>query len=157
MRILAVIFTFILLLITPTLSLAQNNPDRSQPKGNTFRITQPAGYGVAADPDTKSAEGLIGMITQNAITLIYSFAALAVIFYFLWGAVEWILSGGDKEKINGARRKMTHALIGLALLALSFVIIAIVGEIVGFSPLKDLQIRGLGDGGSPVVPNSTKK
>jgi hypothetical protein len=48
---------------------------------------------------------------------------------------------------------MTHALIGLALLSLSFVIIAVVGEIVGFSPLKDLQIRGLGDQTSPIVPN----
>lgn len=136
--------------ILPSYALAQVNPNRAGTTANTFRIGQPEGYGAKIDG---SAENIVGVLTKNAITLLYSVSAIAVIAYFLWGAFDWITSGGDKEKINSARRKMTHALIGLALLSLSFVIIAVVGEIVGFSPLKDLQIRGLGDQTSPIVPN----
>lgn len=147
---LLVLLLFISVVLVPSTTFAQVSPNREGTSRNTFRIGQPEGYGAKIDG---SAENIIGVLTENAITLLFSFSALAVIAYFLWGAFDWIVSGGDKEKISSARKKMTHALIGLALLSLSFVIIAVVGELVGFSPLKDLQIRGLGDQSSPVVPN----
>lgn len=78
----------------------------------------------------------VGSIVSNAITILYIAGGLATIIYFLWGAFDWITAGGDKEKIGSARKKIIQSLVGLALLAASFFIIALVGQIVGYNPLK---------------------
>lgn len=127
-----------------TLSLAQTIP---------VTVKQKQGQGVLVSQGAASAEGIVQTILLNVITLFFAVGGIGVTIYFIWGAVDWILAGGDKEKISGARKKMTNSLIGLVLLALSFALIRTVGSIVGFDPLGNLQLRGLGDGGSPVVPN----
>lgn len=114
-------------------------------------VTQKQGQGIQAQ--NASAEGIVQIILLNVITLFFTVGGIGVVIYFIWGAVDWIMAGGDKEKISSARKKMTNAIIGLILLALSFAIIRTVGSIAGFDPLGNLQIRGLGDGGSPSVPN----
>lgn len=49
---------------------------------------------------------------------------------------------------------MTHAIIGLVLLSLSYVIINIIGQVVGFNPLGSLQLRGLGENPANIPPNT---
>jgi hypothetical protein len=44
----------------------------------------------------------------------------------LWGAVSWILSGGDKASLEGAKNKITNAFVGLILLIGSFAIIKLI-------------------------------
>lgn len=111
-----------------------------------FNIKQQKGQGVAT---AMSAESTVQIIIANVISLFFTIGGIGVVIYFVWGAVDWILSGGDKEKVANARKKMTNAIIGLVLLALSFMIIRVVGSIVGFNPLGNLQLKGLGD------PNAT--
>lgn len=60
---------------------------------------------------------------------------LAFIMYFLWGGIEWITAGGDKGKIETARAKITQGLIGLAILAASFVIVKFLQTAVGLDLL----------------------
>lgn len=93
--------------------------------------TQPAGMGIKAFGNPNAS---IGNIISNFILIMYV-AGLAVLVFLLWGAFDWITSGGDKEKISSARRKIVNALIGLALLALSAFIVTLFGQIVGFNPL----------------------
>lgn len=110
-----------------------------------FNLTQPPGLGIQAGKGSAaSAEKLVENIVVNVVSILFAVGGIGVVVYFVWGAVDWILSGGDKEKINNARKKMTHAIIGLVLLSLSFVLINLVGEIVGFNPLVNLQLRYLG-------------
>lgn len=114
-----------------------------------FEFNQPPGLGVnvgnVRDPKSGgSVEKLVENIVVNAVSILFAVGGIGVVVYFVWGAVDWIFSGGDKEKVTNARKKMTHAIIGLVLLSLSFVIINIIGEIVGFNPLVNLQLRYLG-------------
>lgn len=121
-------------------------------QGASFKLIQPQGLGIEAKPgDTPYAESIIETIVGNVIGIFFAIGGIGVVVYFVWGAVDWILSGGDKEKISSARKKMTHAIIGLALLSLSYVIINIIGQIVGFNPLGYLQLRYLGSGGNSTV------
>ncbi len=53
----------------------------------------------------------------------FAIAGTAVVFYLLIGAVRYIISGGDKAKVEGARAMMTHAIIGLILLIMLFLVI----------------------------------
>lgn len=114
----------------------------------TFKLDN-NGLGV---PTGGSAEGTVQTIILNVITLLFAIGGIGVVIYFIWGTVDWIMSGGDKEKVSNARKKMTNAIIGLFLLALSFAIIRTVGAIAGFDPLGNLQIRGLGNN-ADFVPN----
>jgi hypothetical protein len=60
---------------------------------------------------------------------------LAFILYFLWGGLQWIMAGGDKSKLEEAHGKITQGLIGLAILAASFVIIKFLQAAVGLDLL----------------------
>lgn len=55
--------------------------------------------------------------------------ALAVIAYFIWGAIEWITAGSDSKKTENARSRMTNAIIGLVILVSSFTILSFVSKI----------------------------
>lgn len=117
-----------------------------------FELKVPGGVSVGNTTTVRSgmsAEKLVENIVVNVIGIFFAVGGIGVVIYFVWGAVDWILSGGDKEKIANARKKMTHAIIGLVLLSLSFVIINIIGQIVGFNPLGYLQLRDLGTSGEP--------
>ena len=39
-----------------------------------------------------------------------------VLFYLLWGALDWITSNGEEEKLKSARLKMTNAVIGIIIM-----------------------------------------
>jgi len=58
----------------------------------------------------------IGIFLSKAIDAIIVAGGLLVLLFLLWGAVEWLTSEGDKEKLTGARDKIIHAIIGLAIL-----------------------------------------
>lgn len=60
---------------------------------------------------------------------------LAFLLYFLLGGLEWITAGGEKGKIDEARNKITQGLIGLAILAASYVIIKFLETAIGMDLL----------------------
>lgn len=93
-----------------------------------------------------SADSLLGGVIRNAIVLIFSIASVSAVLVFLWGALDWIFSGGDKEKVSNARKKITNALVGLIVLAVSFLVLSLVGTFVGINPLKGINIPFLGQG-----------
>lgn len=72
-------------------------------------------------------------IITNAISIVFIIAILLVLFFLIWGAFDWITSGGDKEKVAQARKKIMAALIGLIILALAFVIARVAGGILNIN------------------------
>ena len=144
--IVVVILTF-LALFSPSAS-AQLGPNPFGNNANTINLGNNQPHGLKAnDPNFT-----IGNLIANALQVLYIFAALAVLVFLIWGAFDWITSGGDKEKIAGARRKIVNALIGLALLALAAFIVSLFGQIVGFDPLNTPALPGLGDPPKPFAP-----
>lgn len=73
--------------------------------------------------DLKSRVDEISPMTEFAPTLqgllrmVLFVGALLTFFYLVWGGVDWIMSQGDSGKVEAARKKITHAVIGLAVLA----------------------------------------
>lgn len=68
---------------------------------------------------------------QKAIPALISFAFLigGVVFFFmlLLGGIQWISSGGDKQKLEEARGRVTNALIGIIILFATYAVIKIIG------------------------------
>lgn len=73
----------------------------------------------------------LGKLIANALQIMYIIGALGVLVFIVWGALDWIMAGGDKEKLAAARKKIINSIVGLFLLALSGFIISLIGEIVG--------------------------
>lgn len=95
-------------------------------------ITPPSPIANFASGDQTGATG-ISKFLSNAITLIYSLAAVVLIFMILWGAFEWLTSGGDKEKLSSAQKRIINAIIGIILFAVAFAIIKVLGQFTGFT------------------------
>lgn len=79
-----------------------------------------------------SGAGGISAFINGLIGLIYIFASIVFTFMLLWGALQWTMSGGDKEAVAAARRRITYAFIGIILFAIAFAIIKVVGTFTGF-------------------------
>lgn len=138
------IASLIIFLSLSSISYAQLGPNPAGKNANTINIgnqVQNGQFGVPAP----AGSSIIGTLVKNVISLFFVFGGIATLLYFVWGAFDWIVSGGDKEKVAGARKKMTNAIIGLVLLALSYFIVGLVGEVVGFNPLAPIAIRSLGE------------
>lgn len=73
----------------------------------------------------------IGDFISNVLTFVFALAILAVLIMLIWGAFEWITSGGDKETVAKARNKILNALIGLAVLAVAFALANVGAKFVG--------------------------
>lgn len=112
----------------------------------TFTITQPNNTGPRS---TGTPGTLVNNALQTVIAIFFTVGAIGLIVMLMWGAVQWILSGGDKEALSKAKGRITNALIGITLLALTFVIVEIVGGIIGFNPLGPLSIPSFTDSSTP--------
>lgn len=71
------------------------------------------------------------VIITNVLSIVFVVSILLVLFFLIVGAFRWITSGGEKEAVGKARGTIVNALIGLAILALAFVIARVAGQIVG--------------------------
>lgn len=76
--------------------------------------------------------GGLALVLSNIIQIIFVLGGIAAVFMLVFGAVQWILSAGDKDKVAQARSRITYAIIGIILLALSFVILGVIGQVTNF-------------------------
>ena len=65
-------------------------------------------------------------LIQGIIRIVFVAAVILTFLFLLWGGIQWITSGGNKEKYEEARNRITSALIGLAIIALAWLIIKLV-------------------------------
>lgn len=60
-------------------------------------------------------------------------AFLAALIFLIYGGIRWILSGGDKEGTSKAKGTVTAALIGMAIVLSSWLLINVVMNLFGIS------------------------
>ena len=100
-------------------------------------VKVPPGSSVVP-PDTG-----LGQIVGFLVAFIIIIAFLAALLYIVIGALQWITSGGDKQRVADARNHIIAAVIGLIIIALSFVIINVVIQALGLGTLTSLKILTL--------------
>lgn len=94
-------------------------------------ISPPPHLAPLAPPGSAPGTGISNLL-DNVINIFFGAAAVAFIIMFVWGAVQMILSGGDKEAVAKARSKLTWAIIGVVIMALSYTVFQLLEEITGF-------------------------
>lgn len=92
------------------------------------KIKPPSGaQGFSGDP-----VGGFGSLIATGIRITLLTAGIFLLVYMLWGGIDWITSGGEKEKIAKARDKITEALIGMIIIVAALTIFQVVaGNILG--------------------------
>lgn len=82
----------------------------------------------AANPEIGFGAFISGLL--GAIMIV---AALMVLVFLLWGAIEWITAGGDSSKVTKAREKIMQSIIGIIVLAATLAIFMVVQSFLGIS------------------------
>jgi len=70
----------------------------------------------------------LGHLIGRGVRMTTIVAGLILLIYLLWGAIDWIMSEGDKEKLAKAQQKLTNAVIGIIII---FIVISLWGFITG--------------------------
>ncbi len=74
----------------------------------------------------------IGKLFGTLLNIFMIFAGVSLLIYLLWGGVEWVMSGGDKETLSKAQMKITNALIGMLWIVVGITLFGLItGNILG--------------------------
>ncbi len=87
--------------------------------------------------------GEIGAVNSPITTIIHGvsaiigFLTLAAFIWFIFqlviGGIQWITSAGDKNGLESARNRLTHAFIGLIIVVAGVSILTIIGQFLGIN------------------------
>lgn len=85
--------------------------------------------------DQSGGSIFIGMVIPRLVGFIFVVGSISFLFMLLWGAVSWILSGGDKAHVESAKGRITNAVVGFILLIGSFAIVKLIETFFGIDIL----------------------
>lgn len=83
------------------------------------------------------------VLVSGAVNLLLGAAGIVAFFFLLIGGVQWILAGGDKEGTEKARKKITNALIGLAIVFSAYALLYILSALFNIN-LLNFTLKPLG-------------
>jgi len=108
------------------------------------------GEGEWADPGNDATTFLTDIIS-TVVGLMTLIAGIFFFFILLSGAIGWISSGGDRQKIESARQRVFNGVIGIVVVVAAIFIIQIVGGVIGFPDIlrPQVTIPRLFPGGGP--------
>lgn len=85
----------------------------------------------------------LGEIIARVITAILIIAVLIALFFLIWGGIKWVLSGGDKGKVEAARNTIIAAIVGLIITFLSFFILNLILQLFGLGSITSFKIGSI--------------
>ncbi len=86
---------------------------------------------IQADVEPTKGVADLGKLFSGVADMAIIIAAIMVFFYLLWGGISWLTSGGDKAKTEEAQKRITAAVIGLAIVASAWAIIKVIDTFFG--------------------------
>lgn len=93
---------------------------------------------------SKNASSL-GTVVGSVITFAFIIAIIIALAYLVYGGIKWILSEGDKGKVEESRNHVIAAVIGLVVVFMSYFILNIVlGFFVKGATLNNLTLPSFG-------------
>lgn len=75
----------------------------------------------------------VGALLSGLVSAAIIIAAILAFVYLVWGGLNWLTSGGDKTKTEEAQKRITAAIIGLAIVAASWALIQLIANVFGLN------------------------
>lgn len=79
--------------------------------------------------------GCIPIVIKDVITAALVFAGLVALILIIYSGIRYISSRGDPTKVEGAKKTLTYAIIGLVVIFLSFFIVNLISQITGIDAI----------------------
>lgn len=121
--VLFVLATFCLITLPSELSAQITNPAIGELGGNQGNDGYNPNTGAIAQ--AKSGSMLLTQFVRYWGIAI-SIGAIILLGMLVWGGIEWITSAGDKGKLEKARSRIFQSVIGMLVLATSFILVGFV-------------------------------
>ena len=119
----------------PQKYMVQNNLLAAEKGLGKFEGLGPLGGEGKMLEDPTTAVYWFSRFLSIAIGVMTIIAFIWFIFTLLSGAIAWLSSGGDKQKLQNAQKQITTGLTGLIIVISAIFLIKIVGVIFGFDLL----------------------
>jgi len=124
-NLLFVFMIFFLLMLNINIAIAQGTPDPADPdtprnlQGATdFLNTTGGQIGYKTDGGAGAYQVILGQIINVFLSLLGIFFLILIII----GGYQWMMAGGNEETITKAKKRITNATIGLAVVLLAYAI-----------------------------------
>lgn len=91
---------------------------------NGQQVQSPSGLNTVNQVDIPH---IIGYALDMLIFIAITFALI----FLIWSGVQWILSGGDKQKVDAAKKRITLIIIGLVIVLGGVLILNLIGSVFG--------------------------
>lgn len=105
--------------------------------GTTSTINNPIMGDSMQSLVASSGDGatFFALLLPKLIGLALVVGVVIFLFMLIFGAIQWITSGGDKASLEGARSKISSAIVGLVILFSTFAILALIEKFFDISIL----------------------
>lgn len=77
----------------------------------------------------------IPIVAKNVIQWAFIFAGIVALFLIIYAGFQFVTSKGDPQQVDGAKKTLTYAIIGLLLILLSFAILNLIATVTGASQI----------------------
>lgn len=104
----------------------------SLPGGGQFK-----GIGPLGNFGRDEAPKVFSDVLSSVVGFLTIVAALWFIFMVVTAGYNWMSAGGDKQKVADAKSKLTHAVIGLGVVALGIILVRLVAQLLGIDVVLD--------------------
>jgi len=96
------------------------------------------GFGDIVAPSNIPTGGVtkFGHITNVFLGLFVLTGVLLAVFFIIWGGIKYSTSAGDKNKVDAARKMIIYSIVGIIIIAFSFFILRIIGQMLNSPFLK---------------------
>ncbi len=78
----------------------------------------------------------LGKYFSSIIGVVFTVAAIATFGFLVMAGLQWITAGGDTKKIEAASARITGAIIGLAIVAVSWALFMVIDTFFGLNVVK---------------------
>lgn len=93
------------------------------------------------------------VVFMNVVNALFMFAGVVAVFIIMYSGVQMILAGGNAKQLEGARKSLTLAIVGLLIILLASVILNVIATITGVTCI---QVFGPWSGALHGIQNCTK-
>lgn len=103
----------------------------------------PSGLGGGNSPNPNSGGTALGQLISNLVGALFIAGFLLAFMQLLLGGISWITAGGDKQKLETARDKITNAIMGLVIVGAVYALTTLVARFFGMD-LTALSVPTIG-------------
>ena len=80
----------------------------------------------------------IPIVLSNVVNFALIASGVVALFFIIWSGAKLVTSEGDQKRVEGARKTLTWAIIGLVIILLSFLIINLISFLTGVSCIQTI-------------------